>query len=130
MAEVLDLDVLTERNVVKINGTPYELRDLQELTLVDYLRMERKGRRLEELKGLDTDESVVEYAEVLATICRAVIIAPADVVDALPQLAQQKVALFFFAHAGNRTPAVKPPPPAELVPSVAPTSSGESSSQG
>lgn len=82
---LLSLDTLVEHETIKINGKPYDLANLGELTIVDTHRLSKKHARVDELREkADLSESdVEEFRRELDWMVRLILRAPAEVVDQL-----------------------------------------------
>lgn len=82
---ILDLKTFIERPTVAIDGTPYELRNVDELSLLEYQRIAGTSRRLESIKTDEmTDDEAAELSALADQICRMILVdVPADVHDAL-----------------------------------------------
>ena len=101
MAEVgtktplLNLDTLTERYVVTVDGKSYELRNPGELSLTAYHNLGKKSDELSKLldvpDGEFTDEQVAELDRTLDYLCRAVLEAPDEVHKRLKDLHKLQV---------------------------------------
>ncbi len=101
MAEVgtktplLNLDTLTERYTVMVDGEPYELRNPGELSLTAYHNLGKKSDELSKLLDVPdsefTGEQVAELDRTLDYLCRAVLEAPDDVHKKLKDLHKLQV---------------------------------------
>lgn len=83
---VLNLELLTDRATVTISGTPYDLVNAAELSVVDYQRVSKWGRRVQELMdGAEdlSDEQVDEMRSLLDRLCRLILRAPAEIHEKL-----------------------------------------------
>jgi hypothetical protein len=98
-APLLSLDTLTERPSVVIDGTAYALSLPDTLSAVDYHRYSKLTPRFERLWGQDelSDEEAAELERILATICRIVLDAPAEVLERLTDLQRLSVCQAFIA---------------------------------
>lgn len=75
--KILDLDSLYERAIVKIDGTPYELRNYYEFSVVDGVKLQRLSKRFQEiLVGAYTasDEELDEVTEILEKISKLIFV--------------------------------------------------------
>lgn len=94
---VLDLDILTgaTRPVVRIDGTPYPLKDPDELSVLDFHRaVPRRALELEELAN-PTDSEAQEYSAILDQGCRLVLEAPDEVHQRLKNRQREQVISVF-----------------------------------
>ena len=101
MAEVgtktplLNLDTLTERYDVKVDGESYELRNPGELSLTTYHKLGKKGDELSALLEVPdnefSDEQVEALDQTLDFLCRAVLVAPDEVHKKLKDLHKLQV---------------------------------------
>ena len=106
---VLDLDTLTERDTVSVDGVHYELTNPGELSLVDHHRCGKWGARVEQLYngGAVTDEAVAELSHLLDLLCRLVLRTVPDEVHArLTDVQRLQVAQAF---SGPTRPSPAPP---------------------
>jgi len=95
---VLSLDSLADLPVVVINDTPYELLTTEVLTPINGHRLARLGRRelaLRDKVDLTPDEEA-ELERLPGQMCRLVLDAPAEVIDALTDLQRMKVLQTFL----------------------------------
>ncbi len=92
---LLNLDTLTERYVVKVDGESYELRNPGELSLVAYHKLGKKSDELNKLlnvpEGQVTDVQVGELDRILDFLCRQVLDAPDEVHKRLKDLHKLQV---------------------------------------
>jgi hypothetical protein len=81
----LDLGTLITRPVVRINGIAYEMRSQDEVSELEYRRIERLGLQAEEIEKLEdpTDLHVERYEQLLREIARRVLLVPPDVLKTL-----------------------------------------------
>jgi hypothetical protein len=75
---LLNLDTLTTRPIIRIDGAPYEMRVPEELSIVDYHRLSRQGQRLDGLMSAPTlrPEEEQELATILDKLCHTILEAP------------------------------------------------------
>ena len=128
MAEpVLNLDTLVERRVVVIDGKHYELKNPDEVSLLDYHRIWYKGRELDAAfaKPNLTMDEIGALAKNIDELCRFLLDAPDAVHARLHESHKMKVIQVFTSlqHAAVTAPAPEPP----ATPSSGETSSPESS---
>lgn len=85
MATTLNLDQLTDRTRLKIDGGAYELRTRAEMAPLTLHRLQRKGKRLNTLMTTeDLNESEEqELAQIPSDILSEVLIAPPAVIEKL-----------------------------------------------
>jgi hypothetical protein len=85
MAKLLDLDKLYDRNIVRINGTEYQLRTNEELPPLTCNRLAADGVRVNTLANKQpiSDTEKRELTDLPLRICLAVLIAPAAVIKKL-----------------------------------------------
>jgi hypothetical protein len=99
---ILSISTLVEpRDFVTIDGTPYELRRPGELTLLEQLRLGRRGQELEALKvSLDTgdpgEEDIQTLLALLDEMCRLVLLAPAEIHARLSDAQKQAIVQAFM----------------------------------
>jgi hypothetical protein len=107
---ILNLDTLTTRAIVKIAGTSYEVRNLEELPILGYRRLEHQRARLTDLMVKADAAETVEAAEaheisqLLDRMCRQILDAPDAVLAALTDLERFAVLDFFYELRAMRTP--------------------------
>lgn len=77
---LLDLDTITDRPVIRIDGETYQIRSPGELSVVESHRFGRWGKRIEELADQDGDEAEAELDALVAKVARAILV---DVPDAV-----------------------------------------------
>lgn len=94
---LLNLDTFVDRQFVRIDGEPFDIRNHDELSLVDYRRVERWGRQLDVLWALDepTKEQEQQISHLLDLICQKVIDAPAEVHAKLTDIHRMAIAKAF-----------------------------------
>ena len=80
-APLLTLDTLVDRRTVVIDGTPYDLLNAGEMSILDYHRIGKMGAKVEEMMNADDlDEAqVVILKKTLDALCRALLVAPDEV---------------------------------------------------
>lgn len=96
--KLLDLAAIFDRNLVRIEGTSYELRTNEELPPLTVNALAAKGARVYELQSkqpLSTDESA-ELKQLPGDICRSVLLAPEPVLAALTDEQQWAVCQAFL----------------------------------
>jgi len=125
MAEtVLDLKTVVDRRIVRIDGTPYELKHPQELAVADYLRLGGKTDRVYQIErdaveGKATEDQLVELMTVLDEIVGEVLLAPADIIKRL-QIAQELAILEVFIALNPEQTTAQPEKSASEGPSIGP----------
>ena len=82
---LLSLDTLSERYTVVIDGVLREMLNPQELSIVDYHRLGKKGARLEAIMEADdpSEEEWAEARQIMDELCRSVLLAPDEVHERL-----------------------------------------------
>lgn len=109
MAQLLNLDTLTRRDHVLIDGTSYEMRNVDELNLYQAHRLEKQGQRAAILMGsMDSlsEEELTEFDGLTHSLLDLCIIdLPKDTKDRLTQQQRFKVIDVFT----NRSVASKKP---------------------
>jgi len=92
---LLDLSTLIERERVNIDGTPYELRNPDELSIVESTRLTRNGEEIERLHAAGP-EAADQLDEVITDTARCVLVdVPDDVFDRLSGMQRLAVAEVF-----------------------------------
>lgn len=114
---LLNLDTLTERPIVSIDGVPYEMRSPDEISVLEFSRLGKLGRRMDAIEALEesSDEQQQEYERLLDRVCRAVLLAPDDVHQRLRPQQRAAVVMTFtrlrlmtsFRPAGAKTEATE-----------------------
>lgn len=123
---VLDLNVLNERACVRINGQDYELLNPGELDLLQYIRLEALGQRLQTIEaepGKASEAELTEVSEALARTVGSILKAPEDVLSKLGGMQRFRILLAFFDLAPGKVEAPAPsaePSPAASAESAAP----------
>lgn len=123
-APTLNLDALTERTIVAIDGTRYELRQRDELPPLDGYRLKKLGKRLLELVAADdlTDDQQEDLKTLPRTVCGMVLMAPPEVLAALSDEQCWAVCQVFFQQAETWIGAiVQAMVPAKTPPTESPT---------
>ena len=94
---LLDIKTLTERPVIAIDGTRYEIISPDELSIVDSARFEQWGLRLAEVRADDLKiEGAGEISEILHKLTDWIMVGvPVDVRDKLSDAKRLKVAEVF-----------------------------------
>ena len=87
--QLLNLDTLVDRDTVRVDGVDYEMRNLDELDMLQYRRLEIKGARMSSLMD-DVDNISEDEAQELDDITHALLHVcmvdlPAQVADKLTQ---------------------------------------------
>lgn len=77
-APLLDLDTLTARPVIAIDGTKYEILSAEELSVIDSHRFGRWGRRIKELSEVDSEDAEKELNELVDLAARKVLVGVSD----------------------------------------------------
>lgn len=100
-APALDLTTQHDRPVIKIDGIEYEMRVLDDLSLVDMHRIDRMGPRIEALgKKLEqrtsTDEEAIELSTMLVEGCRIVLDAPVEIIDKVSDVGRLNIFKVFI----------------------------------
>lgn len=95
---LLNLDALIARPSIVIRGATYEMRDPDELSILENRRIITWGERAEELERLPdaTDEQIREYDDLLKRIVSSVLVAPADVLEGLTSQQRAAVGVAFL----------------------------------
>lgn len=104
---LLNLDTLTERATVAIDGTPYALLPPDALSAVDYHRFRRLTPRLETLWNQETPlmpDEEKELEQILAALCSIVLEAPPDVHARLTDMQRLAVYQAFLKLPQNTLP--------------------------
>lgn len=82
---LLDLDTITDRPVIAIDGETYAIRSPGELSVVESHRFGRWGKRIEELADQDGDAAEAELDALVAKVCKAILVdVPDEVFGKLP----------------------------------------------
>lgn len=79
---LLEISTLVERHHITINGNPYEIVNADELSIIDFHRIARKGEQVQALllQDTDADEAQVKVLnDLLDSMCHVVLIAPEDI---------------------------------------------------
>lgn len=106
---LLDLDAFAEQPQARIDGTLYDLRMPDHLSIVEGVRIRKVAPRLEELQAkevagtLDEAEGE-ELSQILDGITRTVLVAPPEVLERLHDW--QKIAVV-LAFTGLSTPRLR-----------------------
>jgi hypothetical protein len=126
--QILDLTTLYERDTIRIDGTPYELRSPAEFTILEYLRIGKRGQALQALQGKFgeiTEDEVAQLSSALDEACRLVLIAPDEVHAKLRDHHRQAIIGAFTDAAAEARGAEAAP---EAQPAATSPSTGESTS--
>jgi len=126
MANLLNLDTLTERNTVTVDGVPYDLINPGQLSILDQHRVLKWGARVQELHATVenlSDAAITEMGELLDRFCRLVLPAPPEVHDRVSDNQRLKLMSVFTELLRGETPA---PAGASAAPVADETSTGES----
>lgn len=115
---LLDLDTLTQRERITIDGKPYQIRNPGELDIVQFHAITAGAETVQQLLTGDaskpgfisdlSEEAVVQVAAALDTVCRAIFVdVPADVYARLSETQKLQVMRAFSSLQEGRAP--KPP---------------------
>lgn len=96
--ELLNLDDITDRAILNIDGAPYELRHIAMLTPMERHRLQRLSRKSDELENKPelTSEEETELLAIPDQMCQIVLRAPVDVHRRLNDDQRQAVLQAFF----------------------------------
>lgn len=113
MAEpLLDLDTLTRRPTVRIDGQPYDLRTLDDFSLVEGHRHWRESERLSDLvhrvATLTADEES-DAEQLIEAYCRRMVVAPPTVLDRLTPGQRVQIVATFALLPRTRRPTTGAP---------------------
>lgn len=106
MAKLLELDTLTQRDHIRIDGASYEMRNVDELSLYEVHRLEQQGMRASELMERVDDLGENEDAEFdalthsLIDLC--IVDLPADVRTRLTQQQRFRIIEVFTQRSGAK----------------------------
>jgi len=126
MANILNLDTLTERHTVTVDGVPHDILNPGQLSILDTHNAQKWAARVREIsKDLEniSDEAVQEMGQHLDRFCRLVMLAPPEVHDRLTDNQRLAVMAVFTELQRGMLPA---PAGASDAPVVVETSTGES----
>jgi len=135
---ILDLDTLTPYDFINVDATRYDLLRSDQLSLVQFHRIQQLCPRFDELmaKPTLTEDEEAEMTSVLGAITRLVLRAPDEIVSRLNDFQLLQVVLTFIRISPRmpgrttRSTVATPPAPAVVpVPSV-PPSTGATKSRG
>lgn len=130
---VLDLAVMVDRPTVVIDGTAYELRAIEQFSILEYQQhLAQAGplmafwARLEKDAAPFTAEEEAEAGRLLDACCRRVLAAPPAIHDQLMPMDRFRVveAFYLLPELTGQLPRAKQPP----RPTQTPTKAGASSS--
>lgn len=78
---LLTLSTLIDRHFVTIDGVNYDLRNADELSIVELDRMTRQSARFDQLfaQQIRSEEESAEYEAILHGLCNTILEAPDDV---------------------------------------------------
>jgi hypothetical protein len=77
---LLDLDTITERPVIRIDGATYQIRSPGELSVVESHRFGRWGQRIDALTNADGEEAEAELNALVDKVSRGILVdVPDDV---------------------------------------------------
>lgn len=94
---LLDLDNLVDSQYVAIDGKSYSMRNQDEVSPLEAHRFKKWGARLDTLINKDdlTEAEEAELEDIPKRLCRQVINAPADVIEALQDWQRMKILATF-----------------------------------
>ncbi len=106
---LLTLDTLSERQIVRINGEDYELRNAGELSILAYHRLGQKSERVGELLNVDepTEQQVTTLRAILDELAREILVAPDEVYKLLRDLDKMRLVQAFNATAEEGAPTAE-----------------------
>jgi len=78
---LLNLDTLVEHRTVLIDGTEYDLLNVEEVSILEYHRISKQSERVAAMMADQamTDKQAEELASLLDELCKFVLKAPAEV---------------------------------------------------
>ena len=94
MAEVvLKLDDLVDRAIVRIGETPYEMKNAEELSILDFHAIGKHGQKVARLMATPdlSDDDVTTLHSALRVLVAIILIAPPEILDRLNDM--QRVAI-------------------------------------
>jgi hypothetical protein len=95
--EILELQTSVTRQIVRIDGTDYELLNGDELGLRDYLWMRETGKKLADIEIENLSEAQVdELSSALDVVTEKSLLAPKEVRDKLTDTQKMKIMTFFL----------------------------------
>ena len=124
---ILKLDLLVERHTVEINGVPYEFQSLEELSVLQTKRIEKRAGEVAELLGQNPEDDATsermdrELAEALNYIVRAVL--PTLPPEIFSKLSVNKKLAIATAFSGLLLTALEAGAPVTPAPEAAATTS-------
>lgn len=93
---LLDLDTLIVRPTIRVDGEPYELLSIDELSILDSQRLTAWGHEIEALSGSGDEEDGRKLGGLVATVARkALVDMPDDVFARLSEAHHMSVAEVF-----------------------------------
>lgn len=128
---ILDLDTLTDRLTIILNGKEHWLITPDIMPVLDNRRFLKSAQRQDELASKDdlTAEEQEELARIPRELCRLVLDAPDDVLEAMTDRQRMLVIATAYSTFRNGLQMMAPAPAAPERPSVtAPNPTGVSSS--
>jgi hypothetical protein len=98
---LLSINTLVEREFIRIDGQSYDLRSVDDLSILDYRRLAKMGEQLKPLMQAYEDdtltpEQATDFDDRLDRLCRAVLEAPSDVFSKLQTVHRLNIALAFM----------------------------------
>lgn len=117
---LLDLDTLTQRERITIDGKPYQIRNPGELDIVQFHAITAGAETVQQLLTGDaskpgfisdlSEDAVAQVAAALDTVCRAIFVdVPADVYARLSETQKLEVMRAFSGLQEGRARAPRPP---------------------
>jgi hypothetical protein len=93
-APLLSLDTLAERHTILIDGQSYGIKNVKELSAVEYhlfgLKMPRLSALVSKGEDISADEAR-EVSNILAYLCRVIVVAPPEVHSRLSELQRLQI---------------------------------------
>ncbi len=85
---------------VTIDGTSYELRDLNDMEFHELRDLRRRGAQMEELESIEcpTPEQVKAYAALCFSVCATIVKAPTAVLESLRAADRHRLIHYYFEH--------------------------------
>lgn len=128
MAKLLNLDTLTDRPTVIVDGVAYPLRAVDGFSILEFKRHMKAAPRIGELLDREdlTEDEGAELSRLLDASARRVLAAPADVHDKLNDMQRLQVYSVFLSLPGSHRPTVTMPgaAPTTLDETIPPTTTG------
>lgn len=95
--EILELQTKVTRQFISIDDVKYELLNIDEIGLKDYVWLKEEKKRLDEIKSEDMDQvQAEELSKALDAVTEKTLLAPKEIRDKLTDLHKMRIMTFFL----------------------------------